>query len=144
LAAAVKEPVVWAPGAALVLVLADVSVAPLLDNSLKLLGSATGGVALFASGIILFAQRIIVNRDVIAIVAARNIIVPGVLWAVLAAVGMSHMLLREAVLTNAIPITSVTVILAVQYRPAQQTMASSLFLSYVLSILTMGAFIALT
>ena len=139
-----KEPVVWAPVAALVLVLAGVSVPPLLDNSLKLLGSATGGVALFASGIILFAQRIIVNRDVIAIVAARNIIVPGVLWAVLAAVGMSHMLLREAVLTNAIPITSVTVILAVQYRQAQQTMASSLFLSYVLSILTMGAFIALT
>jgi len=57
---------------------------------------------------------------------------------------MSHMLLREAVLTNAIPVTAVTVILAVQYKQAQQKMASSLFLSYVLSILTLGAFIALT
>jgi predicted permease len=36
------------------------------------------------------------------------------------------------------------VILAIQYKQAQQTMASSLFLSYVLSLLTMGAFIALT
>ena len=144
LVAALKEPVVWAPVAALALVLAGVSVSPVLDSSLKLLGSTTGGVALFASGIILYAQRVTLSWDVIAIVAARNVIVPGVLWAVLAAVGVSHMVLREAVLTSAIPVASIVVILAVQYKQAQREMASSLFLSNVLSILTMGAFIALT
>ncbi len=144
LLAAVKEPVVWAPVAALMLVLAGVSVSPVLDSSLKLLGSTTGGVALFASGIILYAQRVTLSWDVIAITAARNVIVPGVLWAVLAAVGMSHAMLREAVLTSAIPVASIVVILAVQYKQAEREMASSLFLSNVLSILTMGAFIALT
>jgi len=77
LLAAVKEPVVWAPVAALMLVLAGVSVSPVLDSSLKLLGSTTGGVALFASGIILYAQRVTLSWDVIAITAARNVIVPG-------------------------------------------------------------------
>jgi malonate transporter and related proteins len=142
--AAVKEPVVWMPVAGLVLVLAGVGLPASLVASFKLLGAATGGVALFASGIILYAQRVMVNRAVVAIVAGRNLIVPGVLWAVLAAVGMSHVLLREAVLTMAIPVASIVVILAVQYKQAQREMASSLFFSTVLSIVTLGAFIALT
>jgi hypothetical protein len=75
--AAVKEPVVWAPLGALVLILAGVTVSPVIDDSLKLLGSATGGVALFASGIVLYAQRVTLSRDVIAIVASRNVVVPG-------------------------------------------------------------------
>ena len=142
--AAVKEPVVWMPVAGLVLVLAGVGIPASLVASFKLLGAATGGVALFASGIILYAQRVTVNRAVAAIVAARNIIVPGLLWAVLAAAGMPHALLREAVLTMAIPVASIVVILAVQYKQAQREMASSLFFSTVLSIVTLGVFIALT
>jgi malonate transporter and related proteins len=144
LLAAVKEPVVWLPVAGLVVGLAGVDLPASLVASFKLLGAATGGVALFASGIILDAQRIMVNRAVAAIVAGRNLIVPGVLWAVLAAVGMSHALLREAVLTMAIPVASIVVILAVQYKQAQREMASSLFFSTVLSIVTLGVFIALT
>ena len=62
----------------------------------------------------------------------------------LAAAGMSHALLREAVLTMAIPVASIVVILAVQYKQAQREMASSLFFSTVLSIVTLGVFIALT
>ena len=92
----------------------------------------------------MYAQRVTVNRKVAAIVAGRNLIVPGVLWAVLAAVGMPHALLREAVLTMAIPVASIVVILAVQYKQAQREMASSLFFSTVLSIVTLGVFIALT
>ena len=69
--AAVKEPVVWMPVAGLVLVLAGVGLPASLVASFKLLGAATGGVALFASGIILYAQRVTVNRAVAAIVAGR-------------------------------------------------------------------------
>ena len=65
-------------------------------------------------------------------------------FAVLTAVGMPHALLREAVLTMAIPAASIVVILAVQYKQAQREMASSLFFSTVLSIVTLGVFIALT
>src|SRR4029077_18389270 len=49
---------------ALVLVLAGVQLPEVLVNAMKLLGSATTGVALFATGIELFAQRITVRRFV--------------------------------------------------------------------------------
>jgi malonate transporter len=75
-----KQPVVWAPVLALVLVLAGLSFPATIVNAMKLLGSATTGVALFASGIVLFALRIAVSRFVIGTVAARNIIVPALLW----------------------------------------------------------------
>ncbi|PZP38873.1 MAG: permease, partial [Azospirillum brasilense] len=46
--------------------------------------------------------------------------------------------------TMAIPAASIIVILAVQYQVAEQEMASTLFFSTLLSVLTMGAFIWLT
>ena len=73
---ALEQPVVWAPILALVLVVAGVQLPDFLVNATKLLGSATTGVALFASGIVLFAQRITVSRFVVGAVAARNVVVP--------------------------------------------------------------------
>ena len=139
-----KQPVVWAPVLALVLVLVSIGFPATLVNAMKLLGSATTGVALFASGIVLFAQRIAVSRFVIGTVAARNIIVPALLWVILAAIGLSHTDLRLAVLTNALPAPVACVIFAVQYKQGQREMASAVLFSSVLSIATLGAFIALT
>ncbi|MGW4490543.1 AEC family transporter [Streptomyces sp. NPDC004376] len=141
---ALKEPVVWAPILGLVFVLAGVRFPDVLDDSFKLLGSATGGVALFASGVILFAQKVSFSRPVVAIVLSRNVVVPCLLWAVMAAAGASSTTIREAVVTLAIPIASISVILAVQYKKSERVVASSLFISTVLSIVTLGAFIALT
>jgi malonate transporter and related proteins len=42
------------------------------------------------------------------------------------------------------PTASLCVILAVQYQTAEQEMASTLFFSTILSVVTMGAFIWLT
>jgi malonate transporter and related proteins len=43
---ALREPVVWAPLAALVLVICDIPFPAVAENSLMLLGRATGGVEL--------------------------------------------------------------------------------------------------
>ena len=51
---------------------------------------------------------------------------------------------REAVITMAVPAASLAVILAVQFKTAEQEMASSLLFSTVLSIPTMGLFMFLT
>ena len=141
---AVTAPVVWAPVLALVLVVAGVPLPYVLVNAMKLLGSATTGVALFASGIVLFAQRITVSRFVAGAVAARNVVAPALLWDILAAIGMSHTDLRLAVLANALPAPVAAVIFAVQYRQGQREMASVVLFSSVGSLLTLAAFIALT
>jgi malonate transporter and related proteins len=135
---------VWAPILALLLVVAGVQLPDFLVNATKLLGSATTGVALFASGIVLFAQRITVSRFVVGAVAMRNVVVPALLWLILAAIGLSHLDLRLAVLANALPAPVAAVIFAVEYRQGQRDMASVVLFSSVLSLFTLASFIALT
>jgi len=82
----VKEPVVWAPVLALVLGVVGAQLPFALVNAMKLLGSAPTGVALFASGIVLFSQRIAVSRFVAGAVAMRNVVAPAAVWVILAAI----------------------------------------------------------
>jgi malonate transporter and related proteins len=144
LVAALKEPVVLAPLTALILVFAGVSLPSTIVGSLKLLGTTSTGAALFALGIVLYAQRITLSKSVLTLTAARNVLVPAVLWAALVALGASHMLVREAVVALALPAVLIVTILSVQYKQSEREMASAMFFSYVLAIVTVGAFITLT
>lgn len=139
-----KQPIVWASILALALVLAGITLPQTVIGAMKLLGTASTGVALFASGIVLYAQRIAVTRLVVGIVVARNVIVPAALWAIVAALGVPHTPARLAVLTLALPAPVACVIFAVRYNRGQREMASTVLFSSVFSILTVGAFIALT
>jgi malonate transporter len=141
---ALREPVVWAPLAALVLVICDIRFPAVVENSLMLLGRATGGVALFASGLVLFSRRVAADFFVTVSVVARNIVIPGAIWGLMLVLGVEPAITREAVLTMAIPTSSLPVILAVQYQTAEQERASTLFFSTIFSVLTMGGFIWLT
>jgi malonate transporter and related proteins len=142
--AAVREPIVWAPILAIILVISGIRLPKAVSQSMLLLGQATGGVALFASGIMLFARRVSFNWTVALNAVARNLIVPAVFWGALVVLKLPPDAVREAVITLAIPTAAMAVILAVQFKIAEQEMASSLLFSTVLSIPTMGAFMFLT
>lgn len=73
---ALRQPVVWAPLLALVFIIFNIQFPTSINDSLTLLGKTTGGVALFASGIVLFAQRVTLNFPVVISVISRNIIIP--------------------------------------------------------------------
>lgn len=139
-----RQPVVWAPLLALVLILFNLHFPASIRESLLLLGNATGGVALFASGIVLFSFRAAFNLTVGVSVIGRNIAIPAVIWGLMLFLGMEKEITREAVLTLAIPTGSTPVILAVQYQVAEKEMASILFFSMIFSVVTMGGFIWLT
>ena len=141
---ALKEPVVWAPLLALLLIVTNIKFPTEISNSLNLLGRATGGVALFASGIVLFSRKVSVSLPVVLSVVVRNLVIPGLMFGGLMLFGASADLTRESVLTLAIPTASIAVILAVQYQTAEQEIASTLFFSTILSVITMGMFIWLT
>jgi len=141
---ALKEPVVWAPLLALIFVLVGVKPVGSIQDSLVLLGKSTGGVALFASGIVLYSRRVAVSLPMGISVLARNIIVPAATWGLLLVADFPPEIMREVVITIAIPTASISVILAVQYQTAEQEMASTLFFSTILSLVTMGGFIWLT
>lgn len=142
--AALKEPIVWAPLLATLLVVLNVHLPGSLLGAMGLLGNTATGVALFASGVVLFLQRVHITLPVVMTVLARNIMVPAGAWLVLAVLGLSHDVIRATVLTLSIPVGTVVVILAVRFKTDEQEAASTLFLSAVASVLTMVLFILLT
>jgi malonate transporter and related proteins len=142
--AAVREPIVWAPVLAIILVISGVRLPKVVSQSMLLLGQATGGVALFASGIMLYSRRVSFNWIVALNAVARNLVVPAAFWGALAAFRLPPAAIREAVITMAIPTAAMAVILAVQFNTAEQEMASSLLFSTVFSVPTMGVFMLLT
>ncbi len=58
---AIKQPVVWSPVIALIIVLADIHIPQTISMSLGLLGKASGGLALFAAGIVLYTRSIVIT-----------------------------------------------------------------------------------
>jgi malonate transporter and related proteins len=144
LAGTVKQPIVWAPILAFIVVLTGLHIPHLIVHSLSLLGSASGGVALFASGIVLASGKMKANSHVWFLVFLKNILQPALVLGGLRWVGYGEPIVSEAVLTTAIPTMPIVIMFALQYRVAQAEAASAVFLSVIGSVVTMGVFIALT
>jgi predicted permease len=72
----VRQPLVWAPVVAFAVVLSGVGVPPLLLDALSLLGHATGGVSLFAAGVILASSRVNISWQVMLLVSLKNVVQP--------------------------------------------------------------------
>lgn len=144
LLAALREPVVWAPLAALAFILAGWTLPDQVHGVFTLLGQATGGVAIFASGIVLYAQHVSFSPGTAVAVVLRNLVIPAAVLGLGVLLGLSHANVEASVLAMAIPTASICVILAVQYRRAERQMASVLFISTIASVLTMAGFIAIT
>jgi predicted permease len=144
LAETVKQPIVWAPILAFIVVLSGLHIPQLIVHSLSLLGSASGGVALFASGIVLASGKMKANSHVWFLVFLKNILQPALVLGGLRWVGYGDSIVSEAVLTTAIPTMPIVIMFALQYRVAQAEAASAVFLSVIGSVVTMGVFIALT
>ena len=140
-----KEPMVWAPVLAFALVLCDVKIPPILGHGLSLLSHASGGVAIFASGIMLAAYKIKIDWTVSLLVLLKNVVQPALVLGGLLWLGYGGgPVVAKAVLTTAIPTMPIVIVLAVQYQVAEAQASSTLFLSVIGSIVTMGVFIVLT
>jgi malonate transporter len=140
----VKEPLVWAPILAFLVVLTGAHVPQLIVQSFSMLGYASGGVAMFASGIVLASGKIKTSSFVLFFVFLKNIVQPALVLGGSRWFGYSNPILKEAVLTVAIPTMPIVTMLALQYRVAQDEASSAVFLSVIASVITMGVFIALT
>jgi malonate transporter len=140
----IKEPIVWGPVLAFIIVLSGFHIPQLIVRSLSLLGHASGGVALFACGIVLASGKIKANWDVLFFVSLKNIVQPALVLGSLRWIGYRNPTISEAVLTSAIPAMPIVIMFALQYRVAQAEAASAVFISVMGSVITMGVFIALT
>jgi predicted permease len=139
-----KQPLVWLPVLGFIIVLIGISPPPLITNALELLGQSAGGVALFSAGIILASFNLVVDRFVLSVTAIKNIVQPGLVFAALTVLGYTNPLLGEATVTTSLPVFVLVAMLALQYQIAEKEATSALLISTVGSLITTGAFIALT
>lgn len=141
---AFRKPVVWAPILAFILLLFGFDMPKMLKGSFLLLGQATGGVALFAVGAVLYSQKVSVSLPVVVNVLAKNIALPAIILLAMIALAVPGAERGITTVTLAIPTASIAVIFAVDYKCGEKEMASTLFFSTILSIITMGGFIWIT
>lgn len=139
-----REPVVWVPLLSISLVLYGVSMPSFLKGSFLLLGHATGGTALFASGVVLFSRKVRLNFRVGLMVMTRNILIPLGILSIAHMAKLPPRTIQEGVLTMAIPSASINVILSMRYHVMEQEIASVLFFGTFSAVFTLAGFIWLT
>ena len=140
----IKEPIVWAPVLGFVFVLAGLRIPQIIVHSLSMLGQASGGVALFASGIVLAAAPIKVSGRVLLSVFLKIILQPALVLVALRWLGYRNPIVNEAVLTTAIPCMPIVIMFALKYHVAESEAASAVLLSVIGSVITMGIFLLVT
>ncbi|KRM06026.1 transport protein [Liquorilactobacillus ghanensis DSM 18630] len=140
LATAFKKPLVWAPILAFALNLSGFKLPAVWLPLFSELGQAAGGVALFSIGIMLYVQHFSISRAVLLNVGLKNIGLPLVVWAIMAAVGANWHFQQLVVVTLAIPTAAMPSMLAIQNHVHEDEMASTQLVSTLLSVLTMGMF----
>jgi malonate transporter and related proteins len=84
----------------------------LIVHSLSLLGYASGGVAMFASGIVLASVKMKASWRVLFFVFLKNIIQPALVLGGLRWIGYGSPVVSEAVLTTAIPAVPIVIMFA--------------------------------
>lgn len=141
---AVRQPIVWAPLLALVLALLGLEIPKVLKSSFNLLGSVAGGLALFAVGIKLYSQKMIISPAVIVNVCAKMIVLPAAILAMMIAFAVPQLQMSVVSVTLALPAAATAVIFAVEYKVGEQEMGSTLFWNNILCLFTIGGFIWVT
>jgi malonate transporter len=124
-----SQPYVWAPLLALILVLLGVRVPKEIDSMLALIGSATGGAALFVAGIILAAFRITVTFETVGNTLVKVVVQPVIMALLVIAFGIAQPLRAEAIVICALSSAVVCPMLAVRYKAYQAEAASTLLLT---------------
>ena len=113
---AVKTPFVWAPLLAVALVLVGVSVPPLVNSALSLIGQATGGVALFVAGLMIAAHKVIFNLEVGVNTVLKMLVQPAVFFLLALAFGVKPPFLYEGLLLTALPSGPMGILLATRNK----------------------------
>jgi malonate transporter len=135
---ALIKPIVIAPVLGLLSSLAGLSLPPLLDSTLTLVGQGASGTALFLTGLVLSAQPIRFTANVGLIAVTKNLLQP-VLTALLALPLLDSMEARVAIVLTAVPSGAFGVLFAIRYNVASAQIGSMLIVSTIASTVTLTA-----
>lgn len=133
-------PMVITSVAALILYLANVPFHPTLVSALSLLDRITSPASMLAIGCALAAyplKQIFGRWQVYVFCVVRLIVIPVLVWAILRLFISNDLILGVMVVLSALPAATNTALLCAKYGGDESTAASGLFVSTLLSLLTL-------
>ncbi|MBB3773143.1 putative permease [Angulomicrobium tetraedrale] len=126
---AVKEPVVLAPLAAVLLVICGFRAPEIVQAPLALIGHATSGVAVFAAGLVLSAHRFELDLEVVWNAVVKIILMPATMLAVALWLGIAPEKVEEVVLLAALPPAFSGIVIAGRFQTYVSPASSTLIVS---------------
>ncbi len=126
---ALKEPVCWSPILAVIIVLSGIRFPSIFDPCFDLIASTNSGVAVFAAGITLSANKFEFSKEVIFNSIFKLIFMPAAMLFIGLMVGMEGIKLQMLVLCGALPPVFSGVIIGSRFQTYVRTGTSSLAVS---------------
>ncbi|SHG14042.1 malonate transporter [Microbulbifer donghaiensis] len=139
-----RKPIVLAPLAGMTFSLLGIPLAEPIKDSFQLIGQAAGGVALFLTGLILSAQKIVFSANVLSGTALKNLAHPLLALGLILALPMEHDTARAALLLCALPCGFFGTLFGLRYGLKSHLPGSTLIVSSLASIVTLPIVLVLT
>jgi malonate transporter and related proteins len=134
---ALKAPMVSAPLIAIALVLAGVSVSPIVTSTLGLIGAASSGAALFVAGAAIAAHKIRLNAEIFTNIALKMLAQPALYFALAMIFRVIQPYANEGFLLTLLPSGFISLQLAVRYKTYVSEAGSTLALSTLALVVTL-------
>jgi malonate transporter len=135
---ALTKPVVLAPALGILLSLSGLKLGAVAGASLDLIGQTAGGVALFLTGLVLSAQTLRLDRQVVAATGTANVVQPLLVAAIVHVLPVRSEIAKVAILLAAVPSGFFGILFGVNYRLRSAEVGSMVIASTVFSILTLA------
>ncbi len=129
---ALKEPVVWSPILAVILLLSGIHFPKVLDPTFDLIAKANAGVAVFAAGLTLSANKFEFDKEVIFNTIIKLFLMPALFLGLGLLLHMDGEKLQMLVLCGALPPVFSGIIIGSRYQIYVRTGTSSLAVSTLL------------
>jgi hypothetical protein len=116
-----------------------------VDSSLKLIGEATAGIAIFVAGMTIAANKFTLTKEVAVVTLLKNIGLPAIFFSLAI---VFHMIkgtpsFNQGLLLAALPSGPMIVLLATKYKQYQKEASSILALSTIGMLVTVTALIVM-
>lgn len=143
LLSSIRQPLVWAPVAGVLLAFAGVHLPEAVGRSLELIGGVSPGVSLFSLGLLLSQQTIRLTGEVIGNVLMKILAQPALMGLLVLLLAVRGQAGREMIILGALPTATIAPMLALRYKAYTAESSATVLLSTVLSVLTLAGIIAL-
>lgn len=142
-ARSVSHPIVWLPALGVALSFLGVALPAPLHGAVDLVGRSTGGLSLFALGLMLCGARLRIDGEIAANVALKTLVQPALMALGAALLGLSGPLAAQAIITGALPTAMIPALLAVQHEAYAGKAPATVLATTLVAVVTVSLVIAL-